>query len=175
MSKTYHSRFFVQIDANRSDPVNCYSDEHDEYLHSGHPVGKKWPVIYRISAQFSLSCWFRGPSFGPTPACHHSAQIAHPMFPPITVVEGCIQKPVPNPCGTNIWTHSWNVGLWPWKLPAAWPERHRKLKKWKKGVWAGCLGRSWANIYGSSVGWLETHKNVNTTYLLFILEGIKIA
>ena len=48
--KTYHSRFFVQIDADRSVPINCYSDEHDENLHSGHPVGKKWPVIYQISA-----------------------------------------------------------------------------------------------------------------------------
>ena len=32
-----------------------------------------------------------------------------------------------------------------------------------------------ANIYGSSLGWLETHKNVNETCMLFILERIKIA
>ena len=34
------------------------------------------------------------------------------------------------------------------------------------------LGRSWANIYGSSVGYLKNTRN--TTYLLSILEGIKI-
>ena len=53
--EAYHSRFFVQIDADRSDPVNCYSDEHDEYLHSGHPVGKIWPVIYQIFALANLA------------------------------------------------------------------------------------------------------------------------
>jgi hypothetical protein len=37
------------------------------------------------------------------------------------------------------------------------------------------LGQSWAKIYGSSVGWLKKHKHVNATYLLFILEEIKIA
>ena len=38
------------------------------------------------------------------------------------------------------------------------------------------LGRSWANIYGSSVGWLEsTRMSKQPIYLLFILEGIKIA
>ena len=33
------------------------------------------------------------------------------------------------------------------------------------------LGWSWANIYGSSVGWLENTKNVNATYLLPIYIG----
>ena len=47
--EAYHSQFFVQINADRSDPVNCYSNEHEEYLHSGHPVGTKWPLIYQIS------------------------------------------------------------------------------------------------------------------------------
>ena len=32
-----------------------------------------------------------------------------------------------------------------------------------------------ANIYGSSLGRLETHKNVNATCTLFIMERIKIA
>ena len=32
-----------------------------------------------------------------------------------------------------------------------------------------------ANIDGSSVDWLETHKNANRISLLFILEGFKIA
>ena len=31
-----------------------------------------------------------------------------------------------------------------------------------------------ANIYGSSLGWLKNTKNVNSTYMLFILERIKI-
>ena len=32
-----------------------------------------------------------------------------------------------------------------------------------------------ANIYDSSLGWLETHKNDNATCILFTLERIKIA
>ena len=31
------------------------------------------------------------------------------------------------------------------------------------------------NIYGSSLGLLETHKNINAACILFILERIKIA
>ena len=32
-----------------------------------------------------------------------------------------------------------------------------------------------ANIYCSSLGWLETHKNINAACILFILGRIKIA
>jgi hypothetical protein len=38
------------------------------------------------------------------------------------------------------------------------------------------LGQSWAKIYGSSVGWLKnTSMSTQPTYMLFILEEIKIA
>ena len=39
------------------------------------------------------------------------------------------------------------------------------------------LGRSWANIYGNSVGRLENTRMSmhNVNYLLFVLEGIKVA
>ena len=36
------------------------------------------------------------------------------------------------------------------------------------------LGWSQANIYGSSIGWIENTR-MYATYLLFRLEGIKIA
>ena len=105
---SYHAGFFVEIDADGPDAVERHGHQHDQYLHRSDPVCEVRSMISGVAAQLPLPVGLWRVSSGSLsgPGRGHPAHDAHAVLPPVRVVEGRVQQPVPNAGSADVRTHS---------------------------------------------------------------------
>ena len=105
-------------------------------MDTGHPVGEVGPVVTRVAAQLAFPVRFRGPAGRSPTRRRQPTDEAHPVLASVGVVEGGVEKSVPDPGGADVGTHPRKIGLWPRQLPAAGSEK-------VTGVLTAALAKRW--------------------------------